>query len=108
MPVSVTRDLPGGSFCRIACLALAGLLVAGCLPRQIDADTLARGADRTGCPAHALPDLAGKPFTALAGISLPDGLRVLRPGQTVTPDLQPRRLNAQVDDAGRILRLFCG
>lgn len=109
----LTRDLSGGRFARAFCMALAGFLVAGCQPRQIDVETLAHiseapGADRAACPAHALPDLAGHPFTALADIPLPDGLRILRPGQTVTPDLQPRRLNAQVDDRGRILRLFCG
>lgn len=89
-------------------VASATLILAACTPSQIGAERLAEGADSTTCSAHALQGKVGHPFTVLAPVPLPDGLRVLRPGQTVTRDLQPARLNAQVDDTGRILRLFCG
>lgn len=34
--------------------------------------------------------------------------RVIRPGQAVTQELDPQRLNIEVDDTGRIRRLRCG
>ena len=61
-----------------------------------------------GCGHDQLTHLTGKPFTELANYRLPGHLRVLRPGQGVTRDLMPDRLNAQVDGAGVILHLFCG
>ena len=106
--MSLIRILFRGGSCRTTRAASAALILSACAPPQITADVLAAGADRRSCPAHALQAQTGRPFTVLADVPLPDGLRVLRPGQTVTRDLQPARLNAQVDDAGRILRLFCG
>jgi hypothetical protein len=34
--------------------------------------------------------------------------RVIRPGQVVTMELDPQRLNIEVDETGRIRRLRCG
>lgn len=34
--------------------------------------------------------------------------RVIRPGQPVTMDADPQRLNIEVDETGRIRRLRCG
>ena len=34
--------------------------------------------------------------------------RVIRPGQVVTMEVDPQRLNIEVDEAGRIRRLRCG
>lgn len=106
--MNVISDLSSGAFRRAFPVLLGGLLAAGCAPREIAAESLAATAVRDSCPAAQVQALAGHAFTALADVPLPDGLRILRPGQTVTRDLQPLRLNAQVDDAGRILRLFCG
>lgn len=44
----------------------------------------------------------------LADFPINGPLRVLWPGQEITNDLQPQRLNAQVDVTGAILRLLCG
>ncbi len=106
--MSSIRILSGSGFCHPIRMALTALILAGCTPPQITVDRLAAGADGRSCPAQSLQGTLGHPFTVLAPVPLPDGLRVLRPGQTVTRDLQPARLNAQVDDTGRILRLFCG
>lgn len=64
-------------------------------------------ADAT-CGAGAALALVGDHFTALADLALPGELRVLWPGQRVTDEVQPLRLNAQVSDNGTIRRLFCG
>lgn len=61
-----------------------------------------------GCRADDLADLAGQHFTALAEVPLAGQLRVLRPGQGLTRDLLPDRLNVQVDDGGTVLGMFCG
>lgn len=34
--------------------------------------------------------------------------RIIKPGQAVTMDLDPQRLNIEVDETGRIRRLRCG
>lgn len=68
---------------------------------------LARGQVK-GCGLDQLSHLTGQPFAELANYRLPGQLRVLRPGQGVTRDLMPDRLNAQVDGTGVILHLFCG
>lgn len=64
--------------------------------------------DVRGCGHDALTHLIGKPFPELANYRLPGHLRVLHPGQGVTRDLMPDRLNAQVTESGDILNLFCG
>ena len=61
-----------------------------------------------GCGHDQLMHLKGQPFVALATYRLPGQLRVLYPGQGVTRDLMPDRLNAQVNGSGVILNLFCG
>lgn len=61
-----------------------------------------------GCGAEGFADLRGQHFTALADVRLVGQLRVLRPGQGLTRDLMPDRLNVQVDPEGRVLRVFCG
>lgn len=72
-----------------------------------------------GRPATMLPDLSdtcgfgplsgliGQDFAELAAVDLLD-LRIIVPGQKVTDEFSPSRLNAEVDAAGRIRRLYCG
>lgn len=78
------------------------------------------GVTRVGPPEAVLPRLAdrcgvalvdrlvGQPFVALADVDLPGPLRVLYPGQEVTAEVEPARLNASVDGETRIRRVFCG
>ncbi len=60
------------------------------------------------CGLSALPPLRGQPMDRLADFRLPGPLRVLWPGQEITNEVQPDRLNAEVDVTGRIRRLICG
>ncbi len=96
----------------LGALVVLGLM-AGCLPLrgrgpEILPPEMLVAEEVQGCGAVDLMHLAGGSFTALADVRLPGQLRVLRPGQGVTRDLMPERLNAQVDDAGIIRRMFCG
>ena len=91
---------------------LAIVMLAGCLPLPghlrmgpVD-DMLPPQPDR--CGLAALPDLRGAPMARLADFRLAGPLRVLWPGQEITSDVNPSRLNAEVDVTGRILRLMCG
>jgi hypothetical protein len=108
----ITSVRPGAS-----CSLLWLMVLAGCttlplpLPRSappiISPEPLAL-AGVEGCGRGQLIHLVGKPFTALAAYQLPGHLRVLRPGQGITRDVMPDRLNAQVTANGAIQRLFCG
>lgn len=60
------------------------------------------------CGAAALIDVVGQPFTLLADHQLLGPLRVLWPGQEITDEVVPDRLNAEVTNDQLILRLSCG
>lgn len=65
--------------------------------------------DRDACGASGLQRLVGETEAALAAVALPDGaVRVIRPGMAVTLDYSLSRLNIEIDEAGRIARVFCG
>lgn len=59
------------------------------------------------CGAGPLAELIGQNFSVLSGLPISD-LRVIMPGQMVTTDFSPSRLNAEVDSLGIIRRLYCG
>jgi hypothetical protein len=71
-------------------------LLAGCGQAQQDTSV---------CDADRWTALVGKPEAALYG-ALPN-LRVIHPGDAVTKDLNRNRLNAIIDDNGRIARFGC-
>ena len=92
-------------FCSFLFLSACGL--GGFGPAVAPASFLATDLpDR--CGLAALQGLTGQPFTTLADHPLTAELRVIWPGQDVTTEQRSERLNAQVADDGRILRLFCG
>lgn len=65
--------------------------------------------DEDACGAAGLQYLVGQDEAALAAITFAaERVRVIRPGQPVTMDYSPERLNIELDAAGRIQRLSCG
>lgn len=97
---------------RLTASVLALCLLTGCFPLggqlrmgPVD-DMLAPQPDQ--CGLAALPDLRGAPMDQLADFRLIGPLRVLWPGQEITNEVNPTRLNAEVDVTGRIVRLMCG
>lgn len=97
---------------RLIAPLLAICVLAGCFPLAgqsrmgpVD-DMLPPQPDR--CGLALLPDLRGAPMAQLADFRLIGPLRVLWPGQEITNEVNPARLNAEVDVAGRIQRLMCG
>ncbi|MBM2575451.1 hypothetical protein JQC91_03965 [Jannaschia sp. Os4] len=77
-------------------LAMPLAAVAACAPKADDP-----------CGAVAYAGLVGSP---LAAVTLPAGLndRVVGPDTAVTMDLDPTRLNIEVDASGTITGLSCG
>ena len=81
-------------------MGLAGLMLAGCV--QGDA------APSDACGAGAVQMLHGQPRAALDDSRLDGPVRVLPPGAMMTMDHRPDRLNVELDEAGRITRVWCG
>jgi hypothetical protein len=87
---------------RLAVLALVLPLLAACVEPVMDEP------DRNACGAAALQGLVGQPEAVLASMTLTVPVRVIRPGQAVTMDFNPSRLNFDIDERGRIARIWCG
>lgn len=99
-----------GALTRVVAVVVMGGLLAGCLragPMLGPVDEMLPALpDR--CGLAALSDLRGQPMERLADFRLIGPLRVLWPGQEITNEIVPARLNAEVDVTGRIQRLICG
>jgi hypothetical protein len=60
------------------------------------------------CNAAPLGRLIGQDATTLERELILRQVRVIRPGMAVTMDYSAGRINFEVDDANRIVRIFCG
>jgi hypothetical protein len=76
-------------------LLLALTCLAACFVEEPEPDT---------CGAVGLMGLIGQDVSALEGREA----RVIPPGALITKDHRIERLNADLDDASRITRLWCG
>ena len=91
--------------------ALAVLAIAGCAGPSTR--TMGAGFAPAQCHAAGAQALLGQPFEtqlvdqALAGSGALRA-RVIHPGEAVTMELDPLRLNIELDTEGRIHRLRCG
>jgi len=81
-------------------LGACGLQTAGSAPAAGGAS----GPDT--CGAAAYQDLIGK--DAAASLALPEPKRAYRPDEAVTTDINPARLNVQLDDTDTIVAVTCG
>ena len=89
-------------------ITLLGL--AACVPEQeaeaMKKDPRVKG-DISECNSHNIPDLVGQVFDASM---VPQGalVRVIKPGDAVTMDFRPNRLNISLDAQGRVKSMRCG
>lgn len=92
----------------VALLALG--LMAGCAPRAPEPPPRASvpQAETDLCDAGSYAGLTGQDGTALERVLLLGQVRVIRPGDAVTMDLRPERINFEIGTDGRIARVFCG
>lgn len=82
------------------------ILVIGCAPTQGTEFPGLGGADE--CGASALSDWVGRPVSALIGADFGRPTRIIQPGEAVTMDFSPERINFDIDANGRIARVWCG
>ena len=60
------------------------------------------------CGATPYGYLIGEPATALERVLILRPVRVLRPGDAMTMDFNPERMNFLIDEGDRIARITCG
>ena len=60
------------------------------------------------CGASDLAGLIGQDAGVLDAARFANPVRVIRPGDLVTLDFNPQRLNFELDEAGAIARIRCG
>lgn len=60
------------------------------------------------CGAEPHLGLVGQPWAALERVLILREVRLIRPGQPITKDLRPERINFEIGTDGRIARVFCG
>jgi hypothetical protein len=91
----------------LAALALAFL--AACEPVIVVDPGPGPRPPRDACGAERLERFVGRPFRDLRPRLDPRvPTRVLRPGDAVTMDHSPWRLNVQLNRSNRVVRVYCG
>jgi hypothetical protein len=112
LDASVFVKEPVLAYARICMIFSCSVVLLGCAATRSNVSTMSVDwlvrQEISGCNARAMQGFRGQHFTVLADIALSGQLRVLRPGQDLTSDVSHQRLNVQVDNDGRMLRLFCG
>ena len=98
---------------KIIAAVFAASLLPGCAGVEGLFNTTAPGAQPGRCVAAGAQSVLGKTTEArvISEAILGAGAarsRVIRPGDRVTTDVDPLRLNIEVDEANRITRLRCG
>ena len=94
---------------RILAVSMAGLmagLIAGCDPVVLPIPDVPPVEDT--CGAAQLQGLIGQPVGILATMPFSGTVRILRPGDVVTMDFSPNRLNVDVDLNEVISGVRCG
>ncbi|MCZ4259302.1 I78 family peptidase inhibitor [Limimaricola sp. G21655-S1] len=65
-------------------------------------------AEPGACGAAERQRLVGAPVTALERELILGPVRIIRPGDVVTMDFRPDRINFEIDALERIARVYCG
>jgi hypothetical protein len=96
-------------------VALGSLLVAatGCTTLPPEPDVPVHGEGGGSCNERAAQGLVGRPADNTAGFEAQRltgarTIRWIRPGDMVTMDFSPNRLNIHLDERHRVQRLSCG
>ena len=88
---------------RLVFLGIGAVALAACHP---EAETPPEMAE--SCGAEALQHLVGQPRSAFESQNIDAPTRILPPGSAMTMDHRPDRLNVDLDEDGRISRIWCG
>jgi hypothetical protein len=79
---------------------------AAAAPGPGAAVAVAEGED--ACGAAGFQSLVGTSVGALDADALPEGRRIIFPGQGVTMDFRAERLNVEIGSDDRVARVYCG
>ena len=60
------------------------------------------------CGAAGLTEFLGQDASVIAATLFTNPIRVIRPGEMVTMEFNPNRINFEVDGEERIVRIYCG
>ena len=60
------------------------------------------------CDAGPLANLIGQERTALERVLIMREVRLIRPGDVITQEVRPARINIEIGTDGRIASLYCG
>ncbi|MBL4806188.1 MAG: hypothetical protein JKY31_02745 [Rhodobacteraceae bacterium] len=101
---------------KLVSLVALGFLVSGCLPQgrfeithSGDASSFQVPNVISGnCGASGFQGLLTQNQSALAGVTLPEGTRVIHPGTVFTRDAVSSRLNIGISSSGTIVHVACG
>jgi hypothetical protein len=74
---------------------------------DMPAPVLPSPADDT-CGASGLADFIGEDASVVAATTFQTPIRIIRPGDMVTMDFSPERLNFELDELNEIIRVRCG
>ncbi len=97
-------------------IVLCSMLLSGCLPEgnfqitetsspnSFSVPTIVSG----NCGAAGLQQLLEQNESALSGVTLPAGTRIIRPGTVYTHDAVRTRLNIGITANGTIVHVACG
>ena len=85
---------------------LIALVLVGCT--EAEAEVEIGDATEESCGLAQVEAFVGQPLAAVTMPARDAPLRVIRPGQAVTMDFNPSRLNVDLDENGVITRVWCG
>ncbi|MGX9351525.1 I78 family peptidase inhibitor [Shimia sp. W99] len=62
----------------------------------------------SSCSEEAFGPMLGRPVSVLETIETPEKVRVIAPGQIITMEYLPQRLNVEHDDRKIVTKVWCG
>jgi len=91
-------------------IALGAALALGACATAMDDGTAEPPAPppADACGAAMFEGMIGEPRGEIHEPSLPQPYRIIEPGDAVTKDYRPDRLNIYLDDDGHVSRVYCG
>ncbi|OOY22786.1 hypothetical protein BMI91_19330 [Thioclava sediminum] len=89
----------------IVTLGVAAFGLAACQPYRMPPRSGPPAA--VTCPPPGLAALEGRPEAVLAGLTLARPHRIIHPGDAVTMDYAPDRVNFEIDESGTIAAVRC-
>ena len=84
------------------------LTLAACQPVVLPTEPDGGNGSSDTCGASGLQQFLGQPASALDAVRLSQPFRIIRPGEMVTMDFLPERVNFRVGADGRIVEITCG